>query len=477
MRHRWEVPLPPAAPGEMIIAPQPGPQTTFLACDADVVIFGGAAGGGKTWALLLDALRYAALEPVTDFGAVIFRRTSPQITAQGGLWDEASKLYPLAGGKPNKTMLSWEWPRHHTRVRFAHLQYDQDMYNWQGSQIALLDFDELTHFSDTAFFYLLSRNRSTCGVKPRVRATVNPDPDSWVKRFLAPWVDPDWETAHGWRARGGEVLRFYRDSDTTHWLRADAPLPPGIEADRLKTGTYIPARLADNPALLRVNPDYYANLMALPAIERERLLGGPHAWTLRPDGHTFKRHWFPVVEAAPASGAFRAVVRYWDFAATEPRRGYSDPDYTAGVKLGVTGAGVVYVLDCVLERYSPADVQALVRQTADLDGRAVTIRWEIEPGSAGVTVSQLYSRLLAGWDARGVHVSGDKLTRALPFAAQAEAGNVRMLRGAWNDAWLSQLCAFPTSAVHDDAVDASSGAYGYFTVPEPRIRWIDYSAE
>ncbi len=407
---------------------------------------------------MLDALRYAALEPVDGFGAVIFRRTAPQITAQGGLWDESSKLYPLAGGKPNKTMLSWEWPRYHTRIRFAHLQYDQDMYNWQGSQIALLDFDELTHFGETAFFYLLSRNRSTCGVKPHVRATVNPDPDSWVKRFLAPWVDPDWEAERGWRARSGETLRFYRDSDVTHWLRVGEPLPLGIEAERIKTCAYIPAHLSDNPALLRVNPDYYANLMALPAIERERLLGGPLAWTLRQDGNTFKRPWFPVVDAAPTAG-IRAIVRRWDFAATEPRQGYSDPDYTAGVKLALTDGGVVYVLDCVLKRLSPADVQALVKQTAELDGRGVAMRWEVEPGSAGKTVSQMYARLLAGWDARGVRSTGDKLTRALPFAAQAEVGNVRMVRGAWNEAWLNQLCAFPSASIHDDAVDATAGAY------------------
>jgi predicted phage terminase large subunit-like protein len=454
---KLSVPLPEKQPGEEIIAPQAGPQTTFLACGADIVVYGGAAGGGKTWGLLLDALRYAALEPVPGFGAVIFRRTSPQITAQGGLWDESSKLYPLAGGKPNRTMLSWDWPHHNSRIRFAHMQYDQDMYNWQGSQIPHLGFDELTHFGETAFFYMLSRNRSTCGVKPRVRATVNPDPDSWVKRFLAPWVDPD----APWHAEAGQVLRFYRENDTTCWLRPGEALPPHIKPEHIKTATFIPAKLSDNPALLKVNPEYEANIMALPAIERERLLGGPLAWTLRQDGNTFKRPWFPVVDAAPVEGpeGLRAIVRRWDFAATEPRKGYSDPDYTAGVKLGITSEGVIYVLDCILERLSPADVQALVKQTAELDGRGVAVRWEIEPGSAGKTVSQMYARLLAGWDARGVHSTGDKLTRALPFAAQAEVGNVRMARGAWNEAWLNQLCAFPSAIIHDDAVDATAGAY------------------
>ena len=82
--------------------PQPGPQETFLASDADIVIFGGAAGGGKTWALLRQPLKHVGN---SQFGGVVFRRTSPQIRNQGGLWDESVTLYPPQNAEPRQTVL------------------------------------------------------------------------------------------------------------------------------------------------------------------------------------------------------------------------------------------------------------------------------------------------------------------------------------------------------------------------------------
>lgn len=380
------------------------------------------------------------------------------------MWDESSKLYTLAGGKPNKTMYAWDWPQHNTRIRFAHMQYEQNMYNWQGSQIAYLAYDELTHFSETAFFYMLSRNRSMCGVKPRVRATVNPDPDSWVKDFLAPWVDAEWQRAHGWQAEPGRVLRFYRDGDTTQWLRPGEPLPVGIGRDRIKTATYIPAQLSDNPALLRANPDYYANLMALPMIERERLLGGPLAWSLRLEGDLFKQQWFQIVDAAPVT--FTQAVRRWDLASTQPRPGYSDPDWTCGVKMARTPEGIYYILDVIFARETPAGVKALVQQTAALDGYGVAIRLPQDPGQAGKAQLHDLVSALDGYDVGGEPETGDKATRAKPFSAQAEVGNVKLVHGHWNAQYLNQLTAFPNARVHDDAVDASSGAHWYLSKPD-----------
>src|SRR5688572_22814427 len=83
-------------------SPQPGPQETFLQSEADIVIFGGAAGGGKTWALLMQPLKHMG-NPL--FGGVIFRRTSPQIRNQGGLWDESTQIYPLLNAEPRQTVL------------------------------------------------------------------------------------------------------------------------------------------------------------------------------------------------------------------------------------------------------------------------------------------------------------------------------------------------------------------------------------
>jgi len=149
------------------IRPQAGPQENFLATEADIAIYGGAAGGGKTWALLLEPLRHIH-NP--EFGAVIFRRTYPQIRSEGGLWSESSTIYPAMGGQPRESILDWTFPAG-GRIKFAHMQHEINRLDWQGAQIPLIEFDELTHFTKEQFFYMLSRNRSTCGVRPYIRAT------------------------------------------------------------------------------------------------------------------------------------------------------------------------------------------------------------------------------------------------------------------------------------------------------------------
>lgn len=448
-----KIPQPDLPAGTKRIAPQDGPQVQFLMSTADVVIYGGAAGGGKSWALLLDAAYYAAFKPVHGYNAVIFRRTAPQLKAPGGLIEESQKIYRQIGGEYNKTDFLWEWKQHDTIVKFAHMQYDDDMHNWQGSQIAYIAFDELTHFGEQAFFYMFSRNRSTCGVKPRMRGTVNPDPDSWVKKFLAPWVDPD----HPWHADAGQVLRFYRENDVTYWLRPGEAIPHGIEAEQIKTGTFIPARLEDNPALMTKDPGYRANIMALDPIERERLSGGPLAWIMRPSGNMFKKHWFKIVDAVPAGCL--PIVRRWDFAATEPTKKHKDPDYTCGVKMARKPGGGYIILDVILERLSPGAVEQLVLNTAAQDGQHVAIRWEQEGGSSGKLFTSDLILKLDGYDVQGVPSSGSKEVRARPLSSQAQASNIDLLRGAWNDPFLNQLAPFPNPAFHDDAVDAASGAY------------------
>ena len=165
---------------EVKIGPQPGPQTEFLSTTADIAIYGGAAGGGKSFGLLLEPLRHYE-NP--KFGAVIFRRHAVQVRNQGGLWDESVELYKQFGGHPREAMLDWEFPTHMT-VKFAHLENDSSVYDWQGSQIPLIAFDELTHFTEKQFFYMMSRNRSASGVPGYIRATTNPDADSGLESLL-----------------------------------------------------------------------------------------------------------------------------------------------------------------------------------------------------------------------------------------------------------------------------------------------------
>lgn len=126
----------------------------------------------KTFGLLLEPLRYMN-NP--DYNATIFRRDYTQVTSPGGLWDSSRKIYRyVKGSQPLKTpKLHWTFKRG-ASVNFAHLGCDEDCDDWQGSQLTMMGFDELTHFSEYQFFYMLSRNRTDSGVKPYVRATWQP---------------------------------------------------------------------------------------------------------------------------------------------------------------------------------------------------------------------------------------------------------------------------------------------------------------
>jgi predicted phage terminase large subunit-like protein len=439
------------------ISGQPGPQTEFLRTAADICIYGGAAGGGKTVGLILEPLRHVGR--VANFTAVFFRRTTPQITNPGALWDESQNFYPRVGGTPHLGAREWRWPGA-GKIKFSHLQFETTVYDWQGAQITLICFDELTHFTAHQFFYMVSRNRSTCGVRPYIRATCNPDADSWVANFLAWWIDP--ETGFPIPERAGILRYFIRVAEKIVW--ADRPddlmqylprledLPPGIDPPSPISVTFIPATVFDNPALTRVNPEYYAWLLSLPLLERERLLAGN--WKIRPTaGLYFKKQWCVVVDEVPAD---LEIVRYWDLAATEKTE-FNDPDWTVGIKLGRDKNGGYWLLDMVRARANPGDVERLLINIAAQDGNRVRIGFGQDPGQAGKSQALHLVRALSGFTVSAASESGDKITRLGPFSAQCRAGNVKILRGAWNEEVFRVLEGFPDLA-HDDEVDACSGA-------------------
>lgn len=177
---------------------------------------------------------------------------------------------------------------------------------------------------------------------------------------------------------------------------------------------------------------------------------------LRDMGAFFHRDWFKL-DRAVASGA--RYCRRWDFAGTEPEDGTSqDPDWTVGVKLA-RWEGKTYIVDVVRVRREAGDLEALVAQTAKLDGRLCMIRAEQEPGSSGKNwIGHLQNKVLVGYDFEGVPSTGDKTLRARPVASAAKAGNVFLIEGPWNQAFLEELEAFP-GGQHDDQVDATSGGF------------------
>jgi len=454
---------------KIIIAPQPGPQEKFLSTSADIAIYGGAAGGGKTYGLLMEPIRHKS-NP--NFGAVIFRRNYTQITSQGGLWDSSKKLYRnIRGAVSFKTpKYHWEFPGGCT-VNFAHLGSDDDCDSWQGSQIDMIGFDELTHFTRYQFFYMLSRNRSVSGVSPYIRATCNPDADSWVAEFIKWWIDQG--TGYPILERSGKIRWMVRIDDAVIWAdtREELVEKYGISPNECKSVTFIASTLQDNQILLKTDPGYLANLKALPLVERERLLFGN--WKIKPAaGLMFKRSQVgEFLEEVPKDVVVWA--RGWDLAATsEDENG--DPAYTAGVLIGKRRNGRYVVANVTNVRLSAGDVRKHIKNTCIMDKRSykrVVERLPQDPGQAGKEQAQSYIKMLSGFVVKTIPESGDKVTRSEPFSAQWQVGNVDIVIGDWNEMYLTQLESFPESKFKD-MVDGSSAAFaeieaGYATTPPP----------
>lgn len=441
----------------MIIRPQPGKQEQFLSSSADIVFYGGAAGGGKTYAALIEPLRHINNK---NFSCIIFRRTSPQITTPGGLWDTALEMYTALGAKDIRSPNRYFRFPSGAKIVMNHLQYDKTVYDYQGAQIPLIEFEELTHFSWKQFTYMLTRNRSaTAGIKPYIRATCNPDPDSWVADFIKWYIDQN--TGYAIQERGGVVRWFIILNDEPIW--ADNPDELfdkyGIEP---KSFTFIPSSVYDNKILLDNNREYLANLKAQDEVTKEQLLNGN--WKIRPAGGLyFKPNQAPIVSVVPDK--IIGICRAWDLAATEATPQNKSPDKTAGVLMARLRNGQFIVLDVFTGCLNAAGVRQEVRSIAMQDRvnyKCNTIHIPQDPGQAGKEQAQSYVSFLAGFNVQTERINGSKINRAEPFAAQWQQGNVLLLRGDWNKLYTNELSSFP-DGLHDDLVDASADAFNSLT--------------
>jgi predicted phage terminase large subunit-like protein len=405
-------------------------QAAFLLVPAAEAFYGGAAGGGKSIALLMAALAFA---DVGSYAAVLVRQTYAMLAQPGGLMDVASAWLAPTDAAWNATEHQWRFPSGAT-LTFRHLQDSGAERNFQGAEYQFIGIDEVTDFPEEQYRFLFSRLRRarSSGVPLRMRAASNP-------------YGPGLEWCH---------RRF-------------------VVEGRAHGRVFIPARLEDNPYLDAET--YDQNLRKLGPVAYRQLRHGD--WTVRPDGGLFKAEWLGgrFVDDAELPKDL-ALCRYWDLAATEVRRG-TDPDYTAGVLLGREPKGRWFVIDVARTRASPLEVERLVARVAEADaawaqGRKMAppaIRMEQEPGSAGVAVIDHYRREVLGpHDFRGVRSTGSKETRAAPVAARVQGGDVFLCRGGWNTEFLDELVSFPSGS-HDDQVDALSGAYGALAGVRPMV--------
>ena len=173
-----------------------------------------------------------------------------------------------------------------------------------------------------------------------------------------------------------------------------------------------------------------------------------------------------IVDAPPAQ--FDRLVRFWDKAGTE-----DGGARTAGVLIG-SCAGMWYILDVITEQYSAAKRERLIKTTADLDGTSVIVGIEQEPGSGGKESAEFTVRNLAGYTVKVDKVSGDKETRAEPYSVQVEAGNVKIVKGAWNKLFVDEHKTFPRGK-YKDQIDATAGGFNMIAgakTSRPRLRQV-----
>ncbi len=382
-------------------------QLEFLLGFEKEILYGGAAGGGKSVALLMAALMFVA-EPT--YRALILRRNYSQLNLPGALIDISHEWLEPTGAKWVNQEKQWLFPSGAT-LNFGFLDSENDKYRYQGSAFHFVGFDELTQFTEPQYTYLFSRNRKIIDsrIPLRFRSTSNPGGvgHEWVKnRFIT-------------EKKQGRV--------------------------------FIPAGLRDNPHLDR--EEYEKNLDELDPVTRKQLKDGD--WNIMPGGNFFKREKFEIVEDYPKKAR---AVRFWDLAGTDEVAG-RDSDFTAGVKI-CEYKGVYWIIDVIRKRLSPMGVEELIRQTAELDGVHTEVFMEQEPGSSGLNTISHYARnVLKGFCFRGIKSTGSKITRAKPLMSAVENSNVKLVRGIWNREFIEECVVFPQKGFHDDQVDAASGAF------------------
>jgi len=426
-------------------------QVSFLLMnDVLEILFGGAAGGGKSIGLLAAASQFV---DVPGYSALLLRRRFRDLALPGALMDVAFKWWRNTDAHWDRQNYNWTFPSS-AIVQFGYLAHDGDEEQYQSAAFSYIGFDEVTQHTEEQYTYMFSRLRRPedidndnplANVPLRFRASANPGGPGheWVKK------------------------RFGIHMVGTHAI--------GV---RTKERLFIASRLEDNPYLDKET--YERSLDQLSPVTRAQLRSGD--WAAHSYGGIFDPAHFTVISATdiPDRRYWKGIVRHWDLAATEPNESDPNPDYTVGLKMIKTTMPPTSILEyfrtkseplppppywvilnVVRDRKKASGVEDMVSTTAHLDGLMVPISIEQERGAAGKLAIDSYRRhVVPGFKVIRLWTTGDKVERAKLIAGPAGKGRVFVVDGPYVGAFLDEVGIFSgKKGVHDDQVDALSGAY------------------
>lgn len=373
------------------------PQREFRTSPARFRAFVGGVGSGKSWAGCYDLIRRALEVKGTYLICAPVYRTLTRAT-----WPTFREVLTVLGLYDPSAFHKSDWSYALPNGSVIYFATTHEPDHLRGPNLTGVFADEASFSDPETYTILLGRLREAGRV-------------GWLSACFTPRGKSNW------------TYRVFAVTDS-----------PDVSLTRSRT--------RDNPFL---HHDFDATIRRQYGDGSRVSLQELDAEFLDEGASLFSRHWFKVVDAIPP---LKRRIRAWDLAASEPKPG-TDPDYSAGVLVGESTDGGYYVVSVIRERYSPLKTEQLIRNVAGADGPGVEVCIEQEPGSGSKIMIASLVKAMAGFNVRAIPAEGSKAERAGPFSAQAEAGNVCLIRSPWNMAYLDELESFP-GGPHDDMVDA-----------------------
>ncbi len=473
---------------------QVGPQEQFanMTDQVPLIFYGGSAGGGKSFSLLFDALKYID-DP--EFYGVFFRKTVKQL--ERTLWKEAKKMYApylyIKDGPRKGKFKGLSTIREQDKVikfpsgatiEFSYLDRDSDCEtNWQGAELTAAYFDEFTHFSEFVFNYVRTRMRSGSKYKSFIRCGLNPHATHFVHKYLDIFIDQ--KTGFAIKEYAGKMAYVVFDKGVMTTSFDLEELQAKFPNKKPSSYTFCPSSLAENKIMLELNESYADDLEANDPANAAMLLHGNWKYMISPNGvwgrEVLQGH---TVDHLPLGCN---MVRAYDKASSKPAKegGDSkqlDPDYTASIGMArCPKTDDIYVFGNYKEdkdeqqrarfREGTGVRDQYIMEQAIHDGDDVTIILPRDLGQGGVFEYKESSKVLA---MAGFTVKQDpsvsnasKLKRFEPFVAACHNGHIKWVRSSFQtDVWdymILELENFnplaKNNGFHDDVVDSFSSAY------------------